>query len=72
MELNGAASEATNIYDERNTLWSAYGTLYRQWALTYRIGAANRDRGYKPPTPLAIFRDWNAFSREAVQFPIAD
>jgi membrane protein DedA with SNARE-associated domain len=72
VELNGAASEATNIYDERNTLWSAYATLYRQWALAYRIGAANRDRGYKPPAPLAIFRDWNAFTREAVQFPIAD
>ena len=72
VELNGAASEATNIYDERNTLWSAYATLYRQWSLVYRIGAANRDRGYKPPTPLAIFRDWNAFTREAVQFPIAD
>jgi len=72
VELNGAASEATNIYDERNTLWSAYATLYRQWALAYRIGAANRDRGYKPPTALAIFRDWNAFTREAVQFPIAD
>jgi len=72
VELNGAASEATNIYDERNTLWSAYGTLYRQWSLIYRIGAANRDCGYKPPTPLAIFRDWNAFMREAVQLPIAD
>ncbi len=72
VELNGAASEATNIYDERYTLWSAYATLYRQWALAYRIGAANRDRGYKPPTPLAIFRDWNAFTREAAQFPIAD
>src|SRR5262249_3017907 len=72
VELNGAASEATNIYDDHNTLWSAYATLYRQWALAYRIGAANRDRGHKPPTPLAIFRDWNAFSQEAVQFPIAD
>src|SRR5262249_5431072 len=72
VELNGAASEATNIYDERNTLCSAYATLYRQWALAYRIGAANRDRGYKPPTSLAIYRDWNAFSREAVQLPIAD
>lgn len=72
VELNGASSEATNIYDERNTLWSAYVTLYRQWSLVYQIGAANRDRGYRPPTALAIFRDWNAFAREAVQLSISD
>jgi membrane protein DedA with SNARE-associated domain len=72
VELNGAGSEATNIYDERNTLWSAYATLYRQWSLVYRIGAANRDRGYQPPSPLAVLRDWNAFAREAVQLPISD
>jgi hypothetical protein len=72
VELNGAGSEATNIYDERNTLWSAYVTLYRQWSLVYRIGAANRDRGHQPPTPLAVFRDWNVFAREAVQLPISD
>jgi hypothetical protein len=31
IELNGAASEATNIYDARNSLFSAYRTLYKQW-----------------------------------------
>jgi membrane protein DedA with SNARE-associated domain len=72
VELNGAGSEATNIYDERNTLWSAYATLYRQWSLAYRIGAANRDRGHRPPSPLAVFRDWNAFAREAIQLPMSD
>lgn len=72
VELNGAGSEATNIYDERNTLWSAYATLYRQWSLVYQIGAANRDRGYQPPTPLAVFRDWSASARKAVQLPISD
>jgi membrane protein DedA with SNARE-associated domain len=72
VELNGAGSEATNIYDERNTLWSAYATLYRQWSLVYRIGAANRDRGYRPPSPVAVFRDWSALARDAVQLPISD
>lgn len=72
VELNGAGSEATNIYDERNTLWSAYTTLYYQWSLVYRIGAANRDRGYRPPSAFAVFRDWNAFAREAIQLPASD
>lgn len=72
IELNGAASEATNIYDERNSLWSAYATLYRQWSLVYKIGAANRDRGHRPATPLAVFRDWIAFSQQAMEYPLAD
>jgi len=72
IELNGAASEATNIYDESNPLWSAYKTLYRQWELVYRIGAANRSCGHRPATPLAVLRDWLEFSRQALQYPIAD
>ena len=48
IELNGVSSEATNIYDPRNTLRSAYRTLFRQWDLAFRIGAANRARGVKP------------------------
>jgi hypothetical protein len=72
IELNGAASEATNIYDEKNSLWSAYATLYRQWRLVYQIGAANRHRGHRPATAFAVLRDWLTFSRQAVEYPIAD
>ena len=72
IELNGAASEATNIYDEGNSLWSAYKTLYRQWKLVFQIGAANRSRGHRPASPLAVFRDWMEFSRQAMEYPLAD
>jgi hypothetical protein len=58
LELNGAASEATNIYDSRNSIWAAYATLFRQWQIVYAIGAANRRRGFRPPSPLSIWRDW--------------
>src|SRR5207244_948987 len=61
IELNGAASEATNIYDKGNSLWSAYNTLYRQWKLVFQIGAANRSRGHRPVSPLAVIRDWMEF-----------
>jgi hypothetical protein len=71
IELNGAASEATNIYDS-NSIWSAYATLYRQWEIVYRIGAENRRRGSRPVGLRAVFKDWLAFSREAVEFPVAD
>ena len=72
LELNGAASEATNIYDECNSLWSAYATLYRQWKLVYQIGAANRGRGHRPASLLAVFQDWIEFSRQAMEYPMAD
>ena len=54
IELNGVSSEATNIYDPRNTLFSAYGTLFRQWKLAFRIGAANRARGVEPSRLLPL------------------
>jgi len=72
IELNGAASEATNIYDSANSLWSAYRTLYQQWQLVYQIGAANRRRGHRPAAVLAVLRDWIDFSRRAMEYPIAD
>jgi membrane protein DedA with SNARE-associated domain len=56
VELNGATSESTNLYDPSWSLWSAYRTLFRQWSLLYRIGAANRKRGHVASSPLALFR----------------
>lgn len=48
VELNGATSESTNLYDPSWPLWRAYATLFRQWALLFCIGAANRARGHRP------------------------
>ena len=60
IELNGVSSEATNIYDPRSTLWAAYRTLFRQWELAFRIGAANRALGARatpaPPLLGRLFR----------------
>ena len=72
IELNGAASEATNIYDARNSLGAAYRTLFRQWELVFAIGAANRARGC-PPTKLAlVWKTWRAYSQTAATYPAAD
>jgi hypothetical protein len=48
VELNGASSEATSIYDARNSLLCAYRTLFRQWRLVFAIGAVNRADGHAP------------------------
>jgi hypothetical protein len=72
IELNGAASEATNIYDEGNSLCTAYKTLYRQWELVYQIGAENRKRGFRPVSPLEVWKDLREFRRMAECYPRAD
>jgi len=72
IELNGAASEATHIYDSRNSLWFAYRTLFRQWQVVYAIGAANRRRGFRPPSSYVVWCDWREFAARACEFPLAD
>jgi membrane protein DedA with SNARE-associated domain len=72
IELNGAASEATSIYDERNSLLSAYRTLYRQWELVFAIGRANRDLGHKSASALDVFRDWRLYRAISAAYPAAD
>ena len=38
VEINGAGSEATHIWDKETKLVEAYQTLFKQWALIFKIG----------------------------------
>ena len=38
VEVNGAGSEATHIWDAKTTLIQAYRTLFQQWGLLFAIG----------------------------------
>jgi len=71
VELNGASSEATNIYDARNSLRSAYRTLFRQWRLVFEIGAANRKRGWTPSPLRTLWRAWRGYCAAAATYPCA-
>lgn len=72
IELNGAASEATSIYDARNSLFSAYRTLFKQWNLIFAIGAANRARGCTQTRLPLVWKTWREYSRMAASYPAAD
>jgi len=72
IELNGAASEATSIYDSRNSLWMAYRTLFQQWELVFAIGAANRVRGVALMKLAPVWRAWRSYARLAANYPAAD
>src|SRR5207244_4231868 len=71
VELNGASSEATNIYDARNSLRSAYRTLFRQWRLVFEIGAANRQRGWTPSPLRTLWPAWRGSCAAAATYPCA-
>lgn len=72
VELNGATSESTNIYDPDWSLGRAYGVLFRQWRLLYRIGDANRRRGHRPTALPDLVRLVFRYYRHRQIDPLAD
>jgi pimeloyl-ACP methyl ester carboxylesterase/membrane protein DedA with SNARE-associated domain len=48
IELNGATSEATSIYDPANGLFDAYRVLFEQWRVLFEIARRNRAAGAQP------------------------
>jgi membrane protein DedA with SNARE-associated domain len=72
VELNGAASEATSIYDAKNSLFTAYRTLFRQWDLVFAIGTACRKRGASADSLRLLWQEWREYSRISATYPPAD
>lgn len=56
IELNGVASESTNIYDPRYSLTDAYRTLFRQWQIAFEIGAENIKLGARRTGLIDLLR----------------
>lgn len=72
VELNGASSEATSIYDARNSIFRAYATLFQQWDLVFAIGAANRELGHRPATLALLREEWRKYQARSACYPLAD
>lgn len=72
VELNGATSEATSIYDARNSIFSAYRTLFQQWRLVFAIGAINKARGHAPSSLAMLWHNWRQYSAAVTSYPLAD
>jgi len=72
VELNGAASEATSIYDARNSVFAAYRTLFQQWELVFAIGAVNRRNGHEPTRISVLWQKWREYAHNAASYPAAD
>lgn len=71
VELNGVTSEATHIYDPRNSLLAAYRVLFTQWRIAFEIGAQNRKRGTAPASLFKLagllFEKWRKDSERSAR-----
>jgi membrane protein DedA with SNARE-associated domain len=72
VELNGATAESTDIYDPDRSLVSAYRTLFRQWAIVFAIGAANRAGGAPVTSVGRLIRLIYAHATSAPAFALSD
>jgi membrane protein DedA with SNARE-associated domain len=75
VELNGATAEATHIYDPAFGPLKgpvvAYATLFAQWTLMFRLGAANRAAGHRPIGARAVLARWLQYRRVQRHHPVA-
>ena len=72
IEVNGAGSEATHVWDPRTRLLDAWRAQFFHYGEAYRIGAANRARGFRPTGALALLRLWQRQKRLMAAYPAND
>ncbi|MDQ2804555.1 MAG: D-alanine--D-alanine ligase, partial [Pseudomonadota bacterium] len=72
IEINGAGSEATHVWDPRTRLLDAWRDQFFHYGQAYRIGAANRARGFRPTRPLELWRLWRTQKRLMAAYPAND
>ncbi len=72
VELNGATSESTNIYDPDGSFGFVYGTLFRQWDLMMRIGRMNVEHGAEWLSLWGIVRELLRYQRKRTRMLTGD
>ncbi len=72
IEINGVGSEATHIWDRSTTLLDAWRTQFQHYGAAFRIGAANRARGYRSSGFMETLRLWRLQKRLLRSYPLND
>ncbi|MGH7041975.1 MAG: D-alanine--D-alanine ligase [Acetobacteraceae bacterium] len=72
IEINGAGSEATHVWDPRTRLLDAWRAQFFHYGQAWRIGAANRARGHRPTGVAALWRLWRRQKRLMAAYPVND
>ena len=66
IELNGAGSEPTHMYDPRHSLFNAWGFIIRHWLILYRISRMNHEKGVPYMTAkegVRMFKDTRKYDK---------
>jgi membrane protein DedA with SNARE-associated domain len=72
IEINGAGSEATHIWDPATRLLDAWRTQFFHYGMAFRIGAANRRRGFSSSGLRMMWREWKNQRRLMAMYPMND
>ncbi len=72
IEINGAGSEATHVWDPATTLREAWRAQFFHYGAAFRIGATNRARGHRPAGVRALFHLWRTQRRLMASYPPND
>ncbi len=72
IEVNGAGSEATHIWDANCTLREAYAAQFAHYGAAWEIGRANRARGVKTSGLRTMYRKWRLQLRLMASYPTND
>lgn len=72
IEVNGAGSEATHIWDANCTLRDAYAAQLTHYRAAWEIGRANRKAGYKSSGLRTMYRKWRLQRRLLASYPTSD
>jgi hypothetical protein len=71
IELNGAGSEPTHMYDPSHSIFQAWKEIIRHWRWMYRVSSQNRRRGYRYLSlaeGLALLRQSKAYDKKLDAF----
>jgi hypothetical protein len=72
IEINGAGSEATHIWDPRTMLHDAWRAQFQHYGAAFRIAAANRARGHRSCGLRALYQLWRRQKRLMAGYPMND
>lgn len=64
IELNGAGSEPTHMYDPKHSLFYAWKEITRHWRMLYEVSMQNKKKGF----PFLKYKDGVAMFRENSEY----
>jgi len=72
IEINGAASEATHIWDPSTRLHEVYDALFLQYRTLFAIGDQLRQQGHQPPSVIDLLKAWWQERQLVSHYPATD